>query len=288
MSSTVAPVLWDILSHNLPQFHWKAMVNPAGVIASCHHLEEEKSKKKVKQYLISNVGTPVSWSKESVNPQQATASISLTHVTTTTETVLRRVDTISTIGISSTTSQPYTTSTIDVGEIIEATIDKATTECHTIFTQTALEMPIYTEEALVKMKNTELTLICNKYNIKVGGKRNKVDYVKAIYSRSKLVIAGSYDLPRLQRLLETAYLDDPAPLHLMYRAFFNFIDKADRRWNSMEDHHGVNDWRIKYAKIILRFATINAWALKNSRHPILWRKWRKDIVVEILKHHVKK
>ena len=90
------------------------------------------------------------------------------------------------------------------------------------------------------------------------------------------------------RLTNTAYLDDPAPLHDMYRAYFNCVDKMDRRWNGVEDHHGVNNWKTKMIKIILKFATLNAWALKNSRYPILFRKWRKRVVREILAPYVNK
>ena len=167
MNNKAVPVLWDALAHNLPQFHWKAVVNPEGVIASCHHLEDEKSKKKVKQYLISNIGTATLWSKDSINPQFATASVSLTKVTTTTETTLRKITTATNKGIESVATQLNPTSITEVEELGESTIAHTTTECHTIFTQIALEMPVYNDKDLQKMKKAELSAICSKYNIKV-------------------------------------------------------------------------------------------------------------------------
>ena len=70
----------------------------------------------------------------------------------TTETTLRKITIATNKEIESAATQMNPTSITEVEKLGESTIAHTTTEYHTIFTQIALEMPVYNDKDLQKMK----------------------------------------------------------------------------------------------------------------------------------------
>jgi hypothetical protein len=142
-------------------------------------------------------------------------------------------------------------------------------------------MPKFTKDTLSKMTVKELHDICKKYHIKVG--KAKAGYVHNIVQRSDTLHKDSDLVESLQRSLHDQYMADPAPLHDFYKDNFNFVDLADRRWYSVEEHHQHQRWQTKMILAILRTAVSNTWVYATKFEYQPWLSWRTALSLELLK-----
>jgi hypothetical protein len=174
--------------------------------------------------------------------------------------------------LSTTTSLASASSPAAATDTIENTIAHITPSKTT--------MPVYDRATLEKMTVKELREICSKYNIKKG--KNKTHIVDNISMRSATVHQQYGQVESLMKQVQTDSLPIPGPAHDFYRAYFNLIDLADRKWNAVADHHGIWHWRTKMILTILRFAVLNAWTYSTKIRYEPWLEWRLTLACSIL------
>lgn len=146
-------------------------------------------------------------------------------------------------------------------------------------------MSVYEKTTLEKMKIDQLREICVRYNIKQG--KLKANLVDNISTRSQTVHRQYEEVERLTKDVRGNFHQIPGPAHNFYRAYFNLVDLADRKWNAVADHHGNRIWKSKMTLSILRFAVLNAWTFATKIKYEKWRDWRCTLACSILEINMK-
>lgn len=141
-------------------------------------------------------------------------------------------------------------------------------------------MPIYERGPLTQLTVAQLREICAKENIKRG--KTKAALIDNILARSATVHQEYERVESIKRRVLTDHLPIPGPAHQFYRAFFNLIDLADKKWNAVADHHGNQHWKSKMLLAILRFALLNAWTYATKIKYSSWLDWRRELALSIL------
>jgi hypothetical protein len=77
---------------------------------------------------------------------------------------------------------------------------------------------------------------------------------------------------------------NPAPVQETYRSCFNWVDKADRHWYSIQDHHHYQRWTARYLVGLLRFQTINMHTWANQHYYQSFHGWRKEFSRKIVRY----
>lgn len=67
----------------------------------------------------------------------------------------------------------------------------------------------------------------------------------------------------------------------LYKKHFNWVDRFNRLWYSLDDKHGIDNWKTKLLFSIFRIAIINSWVLYNQYDTIDLFEWRKILSQEI-------
>jgi len=143
----------------------------------------------------------------------------------------------------------------------------------------AESMPIFSRDALNKQTVEKLKAICVKYNIRLG--KLKDDYIDRILKRSGVIEKKSDKVELMINQLKNEALPDPAPINMFYHKNFNLVDMANRRWNSVEEHHHNHQWKSKMLFAVLRFALINCWVYQAQYEWKSWKDWRKKVAQEM-------
>ena len=126
----------------------------------------------------------------------------------------------------------------------------------------------------------ELKMICKKYNIKQGKKKEII--IENIYQRSKIFNKEYSKLENMTNMIENGSFVDPEPLHNLYRDWFNLVDLANKRWYSVEEHHARQSWKSKMVLALLRIATMNAWVYSMTKIPQTWLDWRESLFIQLM------
>jgi len=142
------------------------------------------------------------------------------------------------------------------------------------------QMPVFKEEELAKLKVAQLREICKKYQIRQGKKKG--DFIEKILKRSETVHQHAHQVDHIFKSISSDQISDPAPPHDLYKEWFSLIDKADKRWYSVEDSHRHEAWQTKLALGILRIAVMNAWVYASNFNYAHWIAWRESLLKELL------
>eukprot|EP01105_Mastigella_eilhardi_P026312 TRINITY_DN7520_c0_g1_i2.p1 TRINITY_DN7520_c0_g1~~TRINITY_DN7520_c0_g1_i2.p1 ORF type:complete len:153 (-),score=33.93 TRINITY_DN7520_c0_g1_i2:25-426(-) len=130
------------------------------------------------------------------------------------------------------------------------------------------------------MRVDDLKAICRKFNIHQGKK--KATFVENVLQRVRVQHRGAAQLAETVRLLRDFYLVEPAPLHDFYKDYFNLVDLVDRRWNAVEHHHAIFNWKTKMTLILLRLGVYNAWAMMSAATGIEWLQFRETLAAQLV------
>jgi len=68
----------------------------------------------------------------------------------------------------------------------------------------------------------------------------------------------------------------------------NLVDKANKKWYAVEEHHGHQDWRAMMILSVLKFGMWNAWVYCSRVVYANWIAWRKATARLLMFRHVKK
>lgn len=147
-------------------------------------------------------------------------------------------------------------------------------------TRASSTMPVYEEDTLAKMTVAQLRGICLKENIRCGKKQQ--EYINNILTRYATVHVNFGKESAVQKIITSKWRPAPSPMHQLYRDFFNLVDLADRKWNSVEEHHGNWNWKSKIILSILRFAVLNAWTYSTKMNYAEWKDWRLKAAISMM------
>lgn len=145
-------------------------------------------------------------------------------------------------------------------------------------------IPDYKKEDLCKRSVAELQKICEKYKIRRG--RKKDEYVYNIMKRVYSVHQQLSQAQMLQDFLDKRWHRDPAKLHDFYSLHFNVIDLVNRRWHSVEEHHGHHHWQTKLLLAVLRYVVFNSWVLATKATGVKWKEWRLNLARDLIENTV--
>jgi len=118
-------------------------------------------------------------------------------------------------------------------------------------------MPKFTKKALSTLTLVELRSICKRYHIKQSGK--KVQFMENIFQCSKTLYKNSRDVNKLLHYLQYKFLPDLAPLHDFYKEYFNLVNKANKHWYCVKEHHSYQKWECKLLLAMLCVAVMDSW-----------------------------
>jgi hypothetical protein len=155
----------------------------------------------------------------------------------------------------------------------QSTLSSSTAEIsNTSYISSNRTIPFYQRETLEKMTVAQPRNICIKENIKRG--KTKAHLINNIFARSETVHQRYGEMEELKKQIRALSFENPGPPHQLYRAFFNLVDLADRKWYEVEDHHGNHSWKSKMILSILRFAVLNSWIYSTRIQFESWLDWR--------------
>ena len=86
----------------------------------------------------------------------------------------------------------------------------------------------------------------------------------------------------MNKLIDTFWLSDPAPLHVAYRDNFNLVDLVDRYWYFVADYHHNTQWEFRLLFGILQLKMINCWALWILNQYEEWKDFRENVAKELI------
>jgi hypothetical protein len=112
--------------------------------------------------------------------------------------------------------------------------------------------------------------------------KKKSDYVAKIMSRVKTVHSSNSMIETSMKIIKSTGFIDPAPIHQFYHNWFNLVDIADKYWYQVADYHGNRKWKSKMLYSIMCHFTLNVWCLSISKHPMLWKDFRKTLSTELI------
>ena len=109
----------------------------------------------------------------------------------------------------------------------------------------------------------------------------KPEIIQNILRRTEYIYSKVSSIEQIKRFIKCQQYIKPAPAHDVYVNHFNFIDKIDRYWYSVQETHGNHRWRSKLLFSILRFAMQNVWIwhIQASYEP--WQDFRKTLALEL-------
>ena len=113
-----------------------------------------------------------------------------------------------------------------------------------------VQIPLFTKESLTQMKGVDLKEICKRWGIRSGNR--KLYTVSAILRRVAIIHRNRSKIEQLKEDLVRKRFESVAKVHVLYKEHFNWVDLADRRWGSVEEHHHHRSWKTKYALMLMR------------------------------------
>lgn len=144
-------------------------------------------------------------------------------------------------------------------------------------------IPQYSRESLANQKLPQLKEICRRWGIRSGKK--KAETVDNIMKRVEIVHKYLSEVEKLCRILYSDWQIGAGPVHLSYKASFSWVDRADRKWNSVEEHHQRRDWKVKYLLFVMRFAVLNAMVHSKQNHGEKWKPFRMALAQQLDQTH---
>jgi len=144
----------------------------------------------------------------------------------------------------------------------------------------------YTGEYLAELRAKQLLEICEKNHLSKTYKL-KSDIVDRI-------LKALHPDPQVERaVFETAKrLNSRAPgrskVHNHYKDTFNYVDLVNAKWYRYAFAYAQKDWKRKMTISLLDLLMINAHALYNSKTPMQYDAFRKEVIRELLKRPIPK
>lgn len=75
---------------------------------------------------------------------------------------------------------------------------------------------------------------------------------------------------------------DPAPLHDVYREWFNLVDLTNGYWYKMWDRHANQKWKSKFLLSIMKYFVINTWTWTSTQRYESWLDFRTNLAAELV------
>jgi hypothetical protein len=125
------------------------------------------------------------------------------------------------------------------------------------------------------MTLVQLKEVCHLHNKKPTVRKDGV--INNIYQTAQVIHSTANPLKPLVWQLKSAWLPKKAPTHEVYKSFFNLIELTDCHFKSVDHHHCIEDWRVKFSQIILYFATLNVWSTFAANHLITYLTFHQDL-----------
>lgn len=247
------PWLWELLSYNLPPYHWRVAFNSRlNSVASLHAIINDKGKKAFQQIISTGYSMP---REEEEQDEKEESEVERENSEEENEEI----------------NDDFEEDSFFTEEIHT---DNSEQEQPVPIQRTT--MPVFTEEELQTQTVKELKEICRTYHLRIG--KRKQDIIESILRRSATMNQEYFKVDAVEHSIATSYLSDPAPLHDRYKRYFNAVDLINRRWNAVEEHHHHHSWKTKMVLIILRLATYNAWVYHSQLQWRGWKQWRKELI----------
>ena len=142
------------------------------------------------------------------------------------------------------------------------------------------KIPQYTRKYLATQHLPELREICKRWGIRAPTR--KEDIITNILTRVSVIHRQLSEIDEISRNLKTRWFRGEGPLHTFYAEHFNWVDLADRYWNTVEDHHHYNDWKFKYLMLLLRFGVYDAMVLSGHIHGETWKNFRVTAAMQLI------
>lgn len=257
--------LWNLLSWELSSGHWRAAFHPeTGIVASIHAGLDGNNNNCYQQILSTGMGVAVIATEEDeimADSEQSDED---------------REEESDSNGASEVEDDGGTSND-------EEKSDQEALEEEDI--QNSSKVPILSRETLEKMTVKKMTALCKRWNIRKG--KLKADMVENIFQRSQTVHQKTSKVEKIEEKILESELKDPAPLHQLYKKWFNLVDKVNKQWYEVKDNHGLFQWRTAMTIGILRYGVWNAWAHSVQLEYIEWIKWRENIAKRMMKHYSK-
>lgn len=278
--------LWHGLQFCVPTGNWRAAQDKRGLIVAstvkskdAQELEGEVASGGgvIFKNIITTAFDGEKWDELAVCPHYATGT-SVMEVTTSTTTTTRSGFVFQHDPVATPLRVEETPT------VMETTVATDDTSYH-VHVQTSRTIPKYTKEELNTMKVEDLKNLCCLYNIKHG--KVKGDYVENIFLRSQAHHNTNSPVKKLVHLLQSAWLPQMAPAHNVYRAEFNTVDLADRRYKSVDHSHRIEDWKVKFTFILLRYATINGFSTFAATNAVKYSEYRPKLAEQLFAHGCK-
>ena len=82
--------------------------------------------------------------------------------------------------------------------------------------------------------------------------------VQHLLDRVVVVHKKFSEVQEVENTLKASPFIDQAPIHDFYLQHFNWVDMADKEWQTTEENHHHQHWEFKLLVTALRFATLNS------------------------------
>jgi len=119
----------------------------------------------------------------------------------------------------------------------------------------------------------ELTVIAKALGLRTGNK-NKDDILHDIIECQQI---SKEKITQFRASLKSSSASRTPPHHSKYREAFNGIDLHDRKWNDLQNHHTVKDWRAKFVFSLLQSGIVNAWVVQRHFEEITFSKYLDEL-----------
>jgi hypothetical protein len=107
-------------------------------------------------------------------------------------------------------------------------------------------------------------------------------FIDNILARIEVAHSKKAEVIRVQKNINQQGFSGVTPIHKTYRDYFNLIDLLDKRWYSVQEHHGNYSWKSKMLFAIMRFFTINVWTLSLSEQYCSYKIFRKNLARSLI------
>lgn len=112
--------------------------------------------------------------------------------------------------------------------------------------------------------------------------KKKLEFINNILKRVESEHVQGTSLIQLEKMTDTFYLPNSAPLHDLYGKHFNLVDLADRSWYKVNEAHANLSWKSELLLGNLRFGILNCWTAHCQVEFESWKVFRINLARKLL------
>ena len=112
--------------------------------------------------------------------------------------------------------------------------------------------------------------------------KKKATYIENILRRVATTHTQRNEIEQVKRYIESKFFPDPAPIHNLYREYFNLVDLMDRHWYEVKESHPNPKWKSKFLLSIMRFFVINSWVWYTQENYETWKYFHINLAEELI------